>query len=56
MPGIVESYIHTGNCIGVLVEISCQSDWSARTSEGSGVRRKPLPNPPGSLSSEEKPE
>jgi elongation factor Ts len=23
---------------------------------GSGVRRKPLPNPPGSLSSEEKPE
>jgi elongation factor Ts len=33
MPGIVESYIHTGNCIGVLVEISCQSDWSARISE-----------------------
>ncbi|NJK50741.1 elongation factor Ts [Candidatus Gracilibacteria bacterium] len=33
MPGIIESYIHTGNTIGVLVEISCQSDWGARTSE-----------------------
>lgn len=33
MPGIIESYIHTGNSIGVLVEVSCQSDWVARTSE-----------------------
>lgn len=33
MPGIIESYVHTGNNIGVLVEVGCQSDIAARTSE-----------------------
>ncbi len=33
MPGIIESYIHTGNSIGVLVEVGCQSNIGARTSE-----------------------
>ena len=33
MPGIVESYIHTGNQIGVLVELRCQTKTTAMTSE-----------------------
>lgn len=33
MPGIVESYVHTGNCLGVLVEVGCQSDGAAQTAE-----------------------
>lgn len=33
MPGVIESYVHTGNCVGVLVEISCQTDVAAKTVE-----------------------
>jgi elongation factor Ts len=33
MPGIIESYIHTGNYVGALVEISCQHEWVAKTKE-----------------------
>lgn len=33
MPGIIESYIHTGNQLGVLVELSCQTKITATTSE-----------------------
>lgn len=33
MPGIIESYIHTGNQIGVLVELTSQSKIAAKTSE-----------------------
>ncbi len=25
MPGVIESYVHTGNQIGALVELNCQS-------------------------------
>ncbi|NEP84417.1 MAG: translation elongation factor Ts, partial [Okeania sp. SIO3B3] len=28
--GLVESYIHTGSRIGVLVEVNCQTDFVAR--------------------------
>ena len=33
MPGVIESYIHTGNQIGVLVELNCQSKIAAKTAE-----------------------
>ena len=33
MSGIIESYIHTGNQIGVLVELRCQTKTTAMTSE-----------------------
>jgi len=33
MPGIIESYVHTGNCLGVLVEVGCQTDAAAQTAE-----------------------
>lgn len=31
--GIIESYIHTGSKLGVLVEINCETDFVARTDE-----------------------
>jgi len=31
--GIIESYIHTGGQIGAIVEINCETDFVARTSE-----------------------
>jgi len=31
--GIIESYIHTGNRIGVLLEVNCETDFVARNSE-----------------------
>ncbi|MFH1394779.1 MAG: translation elongation factor Ts [Candidatus Omnitrophota bacterium] len=31
--GLVESYIHTGNRIGVLLEVNCETDFVARNSE-----------------------
>ncbi|MBD3180875.1 translation elongation factor Ts [Candidatus Poribacteria bacterium] len=31
--GIIESYIHTGNRIGVLLEINCETDFVARTDD-----------------------
>jgi elongation factor Ts len=31
--GVVESYIHSGGRIGVLVEVNCESDFVARTPE-----------------------
>ena len=31
--GVVESYIHAGNRIGALVELNCETDFVARTSE-----------------------
>jgi len=31
--GVVASYIHSGNKIGVLVEINCETDFVARTSD-----------------------
>ena len=33
MPGIIESYVHTGNQTGVLVEINCQNRVTATTLE-----------------------
>lgn len=31
--GLIESYIHTGNRIGAMVEVNCESDFVARTAE-----------------------
>src|ERR1700690_2547787 len=31
--GLVESYIHPGNRVGVLVEINCETDFVARTDD-----------------------
>jgi len=31
--GIIESYIHMGNKLGVLVEVNCETDFVARTDE-----------------------
>lgn len=33
MPGVIESYIHTGNQMGVLVEVNCQNEVTAATLE-----------------------
>lgn len=37
--GIIESYIHTGNQLGVLVEINCETDFVARTEDISKFAR-----------------
>jgi len=31
--GIVDAYIHTGNNVGVLIELSCESDFVARSED-----------------------
>ena len=31
--GIIETYIHTGGCIGAMVEVNCETDFVARTGE-----------------------
>ena len=31
--GVVESYIHSGSRIGVLLELNCETDFVARTDE-----------------------
>jgi elongation factor Ts len=31
--GLIESYIHSGNRIGALVEVACETDFVARTAE-----------------------
>ena len=31
--GLVESYIHPGGAVGVLIEVSCETDFVARTDE-----------------------
>lgn len=35
--GVVASYIHPGNKIGVLVEVNCETDFVARTKEFQGL-------------------
>ena len=35
--GIIESYIHTGNRIGAMVELNCETDFVARTEEFKGL-------------------
>jgi elongation factor Ts len=37
--GLVMSYIHPGNRIGVLVEVNCETDFVARTDEFQGLVR-----------------
>ena len=31
--GIIDSYIHTGNSVGVLIELNCESDFVARSTD-----------------------
>ena len=31
--GVIEAYIHTGGCIGAMVEVNCETDFVARTDE-----------------------
>jgi elongation factor Ts len=38
--GVVESYIHAGSKIGVLVEIDCETDFVARTEDFRGFARE----------------
>ena len=40
MPGVVNSYIHTGNQIGALVELSCQNKVTAITAEFLALARE----------------
>ena len=35
--GIIEAYIHTGNRIGAMVELNCETDFVARTEEFKGL-------------------
>ncbi len=37
--GLVESYIHPGNRVGVLIEVNCETDFVARTPEFGGLVR-----------------
>lgn len=37
--GLIESYIHTGGKIGVLIELNCETDFVARTDEFKGLAR-----------------
>jgi len=37
--GLVESYIHPGNRVGVLIEVNCETDFVARTEEFSELVR-----------------
>ena len=39
--GIVDSYIHTGGRVGVLVEVNCETDFVARTEDFQHVRARP---------------
>jgi elongation factor Ts len=38
--GVIESYIHTGNRIGVLLEVNCETDFVARNNEFRNVTRE----------------
>jgi len=38
--GIVESYIHTGGKVGVLVELLCETDFVARTDDFKNLARE----------------
>jgi len=38
--GIIEAYIHTGNRLGVLVEINCETDFVARTDDFKNFARE----------------
>ncbi len=38
--GIVEAYIHTGNKLGALVEVNCETDFVARTDEFHALARE----------------
>ena len=31
--GLIEAYIHTGGCLGAMVEVNCETDFVARTDE-----------------------
>lgn len=31
--GLIEAYVHTGGCIGAMIELNCESDFVARTNE-----------------------
>jgi elongation factor Ts len=37
--GLIESYIHPGNRVGVLIEVNCETDFVARTDEFSALVR-----------------
>lgn len=37
--GVVQSYIHAGGRIGVLVEVNCETDFVAKTDEFTGLAR-----------------
>ena len=39
--GLVSSYIHPGGGVGVLVEVSCETDFVARTDEFQAFVRSP---------------
>jgi elongation factor Ts len=38
--GVVEAYIHTGNKLGALVELNCETDFVARTDEFRSLARE----------------
>ena len=38
--GVVEAYIHTGNKLGALVEVNCETDFVARTDEFRALARE----------------
>ena len=39
--GVIESYIHQGNRLGAIIEINCETDFVARTSEFKDLAKNP---------------
>ena len=37
--GVIQSYVHTGNRIGAMVELNCETDFVARTTEFNELAR-----------------
>ena len=37
--GVIQSYVHTGNRIGAMVEVNCETDFVARTAEFTEMAR-----------------
>ena len=58
--GIIEAYIHSGGCIGAMVEVNCETDFVARTDEfkelAHHLAMQVAAMPPQFISKEEVPE
>ena len=58
--GLIETYVHTGGCIGSMVEVNCETDFVARTDEfkelAQNIAMQVAAIPPKFISKEEIPD